>query len=87
MSTQSSRFKLSARRGSAVAASLAIAAFGLGAAGCGDDTEQVEEDATEALDSLRDQAESVQQSVDERAEEVQQEAEQQAEEAKQDYGY
>jgi hypothetical protein len=74
MSTQSSRLRLSARRGSAIAASLAIAAFGLGAAGCGDDTEQVEEDATEALDSLRDDVDSVQESVNERAEEAEQQA-------------
>jgi len=37
MSKQSSRFTISARRGSAIAASLAIAASGVGAAGCGDD--------------------------------------------------
>lgn len=102
MSTQSSRFTISARRGSAIAASLAIAAFGLSAAGCGDDEEEnaneaiesVEQQASEAqksistaIDQAQQQATEAQQNAQEQADEAQKQAQEQIDQAKQDYGY
>ena len=98
MSKQSSRFTISARRGSAIAASLAIAAFGLSAAGCGDDEE---ENANEAIESVEQQASEAQKSIStaidqaqqqateaqEQADEAQEKAQEQIDQAKQDYGY
>jgi hypothetical protein len=98
MSKQSSRFTISARRGSAIAASLAIAAFGLSAAGCGDDEE---ENANEAIESVEQQASEAQKSIStaidqaqqqateaqQQADEAQEKAQEQIDQAKQDYGY
>jgi hypothetical protein len=98
MSKQSSRFRISARQGSAIAASLAIAAFGLSAAGCGDDEE---ENANEAIDSVEQQASEAQKSIStaidqaeqqateaqQQADEAQEKAQEQIDQAKQDYGY
>jgi hypothetical protein len=91
MSEQSSRFTVSARRGSAIAASLAIAAFGVGAAGCGGDDEQ---NANEAVDSVQQQATEAQKSIStaidqaqQQGTEAQQKAQDQIDQAKQDYGY
>ena len=78
MSKQSSRFTVSARRGSAIAASLAIAAFGIGAAGCGDDEE---DGANEAIDSVQKQASEAQESISTAIDSVQKQATEASEQA------
>ena len=98
MSKQSSMFTVSARRGSAIAASLAIAPFGVGAAGCGDDEE---ENANESIDSVQKQTSEAQKSISTAIDQAQQQAteaqqqgqeaikkaQEQVDQAQQDYGY
>ena len=81
MPKESSRFTVSARRGAAIAASLAIAAFGLGAAGCGDDEE---ENTNEAIDSVEQQATEAATEAKQEAQDAAEDAQQQATEAKQE---
>jgi uncharacterized protein HemX len=81
MLKESSRFTIRARRGSALVASLAIAAFGLGAAGCGDNDE---ENANEAVDSVEQEATEAGQEAEDAAAKAKQEAEDAATEAEQE---